>query len=133
MKDLRDAARACGLKLIGVHLEKNSDAIDRSMLVFSRRGTHGHFVVIRPVGHTGKLVQVIDSARGSELVDKADLVTSPDWTGLALIPSQRGWPHNFARGFGVVTSLWIALALVYRHRARRADQRPESAAICARS
>ena len=99
-------------RLIGIRLEKSVDAIDRPMLVFLKRGSHGHFVVIRPIGHTGKLVQVIDSARGTEVVDKSDLINSPDWTGLALIPVRTDWQYNLALGLALVIGLLVAFRLV---------------------
>jgi Peptidase C39 family len=132
MRDLRDASRACGLRLNGIRLDKNGDAIDRPMLVFLKRGSHGHFVVIRPVGHTGKLVQVIDSVQGSEVMDKSDLIDSRDWTGLALVPARLGWTSAVASGLAVVTGLSIALGLVRRLLTRRAGGRPETVAIRAR-
>ena len=94
MKDLRDAAHARGLKLTGVSLTKDLRAVDRPMIIFLNRGKHGHFVVIRPVGHSGKLVQVIDSNREPEVLDKTDLVARRDWTGLALIPDRPDWPFR---------------------------------------
>jgi len=56
MKELRAAASACGVRLDGVLLKKSAEAIDRPMLVFVDRGGHGHYIVARPVGRTGKLV-----------------------------------------------------------------------------
>ena len=73
----------------GVLLKKREDAIDRPMLVFLRRKGHGHYVVVRPVGHTGKLVQVIDNFGPPEVVDKATLLASPVWTGIALLRESR--------------------------------------------
>jgi hypothetical protein len=84
--ELRDAARATGLQLVGVSLAKGTRAPDRPALVFFRRGEHGHFAVIRPVGHSGKLIQVIDIAEAPTVMDASDLYASPEWTGLALIP-----------------------------------------------
>lgn len=71
MKDVLNAAKALGIKLKGVTLRKEVKAIDQTMIVFLKRGEHGHFLVIRPVGHTGKLVQVIDSAEPPDVIDKA--------------------------------------------------------------
>lgn len=91
MKRLRDAASSLGLHLTGVRFS-GSISLDRPALVFTRRGVHGHYLVLRPVGHTGKLVQVIDSADDPSVVDMADLASAPGWTGLALIPSRPNWP-----------------------------------------
>lgn len=52
MAELRDVAQACGLTLTGVKLPTGDHAPDRPALVFLRRDDHGHFLVIRPVGHS---------------------------------------------------------------------------------
>jgi hypothetical protein len=91
MGQLRDAAGFCGLELIGVRLRGGARAPDRPALAFLKRGPHGHFVVIRPVGHTGKLVQVIDPSGPIDVTDAANLYASREWTGLALIPARPNW------------------------------------------
>ena len=91
MEQLRDAASSFGVSLMGVHLPRQGSP-DRPALVFTRHGPHGHFSVVRPIGHTGKLVQTIDALREPDVVDLPDLITSPEWTGLALIPSRPNWP-----------------------------------------
>jgi len=91
MKELQSAARACGLNLGGAALGRDDRAIDRPMIVFVRQEGHGHFIVIRPVGHTGRLVQVIDRNRAPDVLDKSDLYSSDGWTGLALIPRRYTW------------------------------------------
>jgi len=60
MKELRDAGRALGLPLIGVRLKNGPRSLDRPAIVHLDQGTHGHFVVLRPLGHTGSLVQLLD-------------------------------------------------------------------------
>ncbi len=84
MEELNQSALACGLRLQGVLLAKGEgQAIDRPMLVFLNRGEHGHFIVIRPIGTTGKLVQVIDPASSPAIIDKPTLLAAKSWTGLA--------------------------------------------------
>lgn len=109
MKALRDTARMSGLELRGVQLKKDPRAIDRPMLVYLKEGGHGHYIVIRPVGHTGTLVQIIDSNRPLEIMDKVDLVASPIWTGLALVPRRANWPARLFGGFFAVTGLCFLL------------------------
>jgi hypothetical protein len=121
MKELRDASRACGLKLSGVLLKKEERALDRPMLAFVKRGQHGHFLAIRPVGHTGKMVQVIDSVRPPEVLDKVDLFASRDWTGLALIPSRANWPLRIACTLALISAS-TSLLLWAAPRRRRAVQ-----------
>lgn len=120
MKELRDAGRALGTDTRGAQVKRQDDALDRPMLVFLRQGDHGHYAVIRPVGHSGKLVQVIDQARPPEVMEKSDLFASPEWTGLVLIPSGPDWRTRTAFALIMVASaLLVALAL---RRLRRPDR-----------
>lgn len=89
MAELRDAAKAGGLSLVGIRLRDRLTHLDRPALVRLNRGVHGHFVLIRPVGHTGSLVQVIDAGHSTEVIDFAELQSRPEWTGLALMPSRK--------------------------------------------
>ncbi len=88
MKELRDAARALGLGLDGVFLGKDGAAIDRPVIAFLKVEGRGHFLVVRPVGHSGRLVQVIDSNQPPHVMDRTDLVGSGQWTGLVLAPTR---------------------------------------------
>jgi Peptidase C39 family len=89
LQELRDAAAACGLTLRGVILNKDERAVDRPMIVFLKRPGHGHFCVVRPVGHTGKLAQVIDPNMPPYVTDKHVMFAAPEWTWIALIPDRR--------------------------------------------
>jgi len=134
MRDLRVAAHARGLCLTGVLLEKVDKAIDRPMLVLMKRGAHGHFQVIRPIGHTGNLVQVIDSTRPLEVMDKSDLLMSPGWTGLALVPSRPNWSFLIAGGGVIVAGLVCFARRVFpRPRALRPGPERVSSSEVARS
>ena len=61
------------------------------LLAFLKVEGKGHFVAIRPVGHTGKLAQVIDSNQAPRVMDRADLVASDQWTGVVLAPRRTDW------------------------------------------
>ena len=60
---------------------------------------HPHFVVIRPIGHPGRLMQVLDPNLEPIVLDGADLTTGGGRTGLVPTPSHPRWI------FG-----WLALA-----------------------
>jgi ABC-type bacteriocin/lantibiotic exporter with double-glycine peptidase domain len=100
--DLRDAAGRLGLPLDAVLLTKQRSAIRAPVLVFIKGNQEGHFLVVRPVGHTGNLVQIIDGERTPIVVDAARLFASNGWTGLALILRR----HNYF----IITALSISLA-----------------------
>jgi hypothetical protein len=120
IKQLRDAAGSLGMRLTAVRIS-NDGSLDRPALLFSRSSSHGHFIVIRPVGHTGKLVQVFDSLRDPEVVDISVLVKSSGWTGYALIPSRFDWPAWIGPCLlGGVTAWGVAAWLVARRRRQSA-------------
>ena len=85
MKELRDAAQDLGLDLTGVKLRNVGRLDDGPSILYLNKGGHGHFVVIRPVGHTGKMIQMFDSARYPTLLDVDSFRNSQEWTGLVLI------------------------------------------------
>ena len=125
MKELREAAGSCGLHLEGISLGKDARAIDRPMLTFVHRGDHGHFLVVRPVGHSGNLVQVIDSTSPPIVLDKTSLLASTEWTGLALQPSRGGnGPIAIAQGIAV-SSIVIGLASLLFGRLRWGSSSPQ--------
>lgn len=86
MRDLRDGGFRLGIKLHGVRIISRHQLSRRPAIVFFDRKPHGHFVVMRTVGHTDTLVQIIDGEQADEIVDYASLVQNPEWTGVALIP-----------------------------------------------
>lgn len=113
---LREAARRCGLDSMGVALKRSESACDRPILAYVKRNGHGHFLVVRPVGHTGRLVQVIDGYRPPEVLDAADLYASPEWTGLALIPTRPNWPAWIAATVAAAGVLALAATWPFRRR-----------------
>jgi hypothetical protein len=84
MLDLKRLARRFDLGLEGFRLPAEAPVIDRPMLMHLNRDEHGHYVVVRPVGHTGKLVQVLDPSGSVEVLDAEALAASPAWTGHVL-------------------------------------------------
>lgn len=116
MLELREAAGPLGLKLTGVEIGRGDPTPDRPILALLDKKPDGHFVVVRPVGRTGKLVQVIDPVGRLEVLDASALYASPDWTGLALIPTRPNWPLRvgFGAGVGALLGLTWLLALKVR-------------------
>jgi ABC-type bacteriocin/lantibiotic exporter with double-glycine peptidase domain len=86
---LRQAADSLGLQSEAVLLKRTDWPLDRPAILHLDRGSSGHFVVIRPVGHTGKLVQVIDAPDQVEVMDFDQLASDPSWTGAALVPTHK--------------------------------------------
>ena len=119
LRELRDAAGACGLALRGVLLSEDRRAIDRPTIVFLKRPGHGHFQLVRPVGHTGELAQVIDPNLPPFVIDTRAMFAASEWTGIALIPDrQPGWPVRIAwvviGGTALAGLGWISPRLRWR-------------------
>ncbi len=113
MKELRDAARAFGVRLEGIQLSGGTKAPDRPALAFLKNGDHGHYVVVRPVGHTGSLVQVADLDLDPSVVEASKLYGSTTWTGMVLTRDTT----SLGRGILVAVALLgsaISAFLLYR-------------------
>jgi Peptidase C39 family len=109
MREIQNAGRVHGLNLAGVRLPKGG-RVDRPVLMFLQRENHGHYVIVRPVGHTGKLVQLIDPTRESSVVDLDSLYASSQWTGRALAPYRSSWTDG--RAIGLVALLAAPLVFL---------------------
>ena len=92
LRELRDVACHFGLELAGTRLEMaKQQPLDRLAIFFVKRGIAGHFFIVRPVGTTGKLVQILDGVEPPEVMDCTELTNLPGWTGLALMPRRMSW------------------------------------------
>ena len=88
LADLRNAAREFGVPLRGVRIRLDDWPLDRPALVKFNREESGHFVVVRSVGHNGRLMQIIDPTHGVSVQDADQVFRSRAWTGLALVPAR---------------------------------------------
>lgn len=120
MEELRSAARSFDIELSGVQIIRSDRAPDRPILAFLRHQPHGHYLVIRPVGHSGRLVQVLDPNRSPYVLDATSLYDSPEWTGIALLPERPRWRVWTSIGFILAASL----AVLIRVRRLREIPRP---------
>jgi peptidase C39-like protein len=124
--DLRRAASVRGVRLDAVVLPKRRSAFTKPALLFVKREKEGHFMVVRPVGHTGRLVQVLDGDREPAVFDAEWLFASPSWTGLALVPHRTNYV-GLAAG-GLTATCLVALGFL-RWSRRRAASRLEVPAV----
>jgi len=108
---LRETAHDLGLNLAGFRRPAPGLAPDRPLIALIRRGGAGHFVVVRPVGHTGRLVQVIDPEAQTDIIDEDQLTRSPEWTGLGLERKRFG---RLPWLFGGIASVAAFLGLLAR-------------------
>lgn len=118
MKQLRDAAGRFGLRLKGLSLRRDPPFPRSTALAFVNRESHGHFLVVRPVGHTGQMVQVFDGLGGPVVMDWTNLRKSSEWTGIVLIPDRPSWWIRIPQAIALAGLITITL-MYFRARRRR--------------
>jgi len=84
MYELKSAARASGLRLRGVRLDENDLPPDRPGIAYLNNRGKGHFIVVKPVGNTGRMVQIIEPPYAPTVTDYDRLMNRNDWTGILL-------------------------------------------------
>ena len=85
MAELIVAARSLGVELEGVEFGKGNGALNRPAIAFFKDAKGGHYAVLRPVGTTGTMVQVIDPPRVPWIVDYDRVFSAKPWTSRILI------------------------------------------------
>jgi len=90
MAELAAASRALGLSLDGVRLGPGDPRPDRASIAYVKTPQGGHFMVVRPVGSLGGMVQVVDPPLPPLIVDFDRLTAAGGWTGRVLTPRTRG-------------------------------------------
>lgn len=88
MAELAQAAASLGLRLEGIDLQGSSRPRDRAVIAHFKHAGEGHFAVLRSVGMTGTMVQVIDPPDHPRIMDFARVTSSPEWTGHVLVPDE---------------------------------------------
>jgi ABC-type bacteriocin/lantibiotic exporter with double-glycine peptidase domain len=86
MAELASAARALGLRLEGVRFSQKDEPLKQPAIALLEDARGGHFLVLRPVGSTGTMVQVIDPPHAPWIMDYDRLLAGPKWTGRLLVP-----------------------------------------------
>jgi len=111
MAELIAASGRVGLPLEGIRLTGEDLSIQEPALFYLEGKPDGHFAVLRPVGVTGKMVQVIDPPFPPRVLDYRQLKAVPGWTGRVLVRREpwyrRSWiPLSFA-GVALLSSLGV--------------------------
>ena len=129
MAELSEASSRLGLEVDGVRLTIGDQPLDRPALVFLEDASGGHFAVLRPVGRTGTMVQVIDPPSPPWIADYERLLSAKPWTGRILVPRDAWLTRNglplLATAVGMLL-LWTGLRHVLRlPRGERALRSPQ--------
>ncbi len=92
MAELAMTATSFGLRLEGKRFAKVEDAPNRPAIAFikDKDAEDGHFVVVRPIGDTGTMVQIIDPPLAPWVADYARILEARQWGGKLLI-AQEPW------------------------------------------
>jgi len=119
MAELAAAARSLGLELEGVRLGREDIPLGRSAIVFLKDARGGHFAVLRPVGTTGAMVQVIDPPHVPWITDWDRLFAAKSWTSRVLI---RRDPWMVRNKIPLLMALagCVLLTMAWTHRLRAA-------------
>lgn len=123
MAELQAAAAACGARLRGLRFEPSDTRPDRPFIAFVEEAGEGHFLVVRPVGSTGTMIQLIEPPFAPRVVDYERFVRGRAWTGRSLVAETsaealgRDWlPPLLAGGLLLVGTVTLIRRIV---RARR--------------
>jgi hypothetical protein len=119
MAELSAAAGSLGLPLEGVRLSQADKPLDRPAIAFVSGAAGGHFAVLRPVGTTGTMVQVIDPPRAPWIADYARVFAASTWTGRVLVPADP-WLVRNAGALSASAAVVVLVAVgVWRGLAKR--------------
>jgi hypothetical protein len=120
MAELAAASEALGLGLEGVRFAEGDPNPDRTAIAFIRDARGGHFTVLRPVGNTGTMVQVIDPPAPPWIADYDRLFVNDAWTDRILIPRPpwyspaRATGRAATAGMAAVVAASLAALWMYR-------------------
>jgi hypothetical protein len=116
MAELATAGGRLGLELEGVRFAKGDRALDRPAIAFLKDTRGGHFAVLRPVGTTGTMVQVIDPPYAPWIADYDRVLAAKSWTGRVLIPSDPWSIRHAVLLAAVAIGLSLLAAALWRRR-----------------
>jgi hypothetical protein len=112
MAELKAAARTLGLQLRGVQLSKGDRPLKRPAIAYFYDRKGGHFAVLKPVGTTGTMVQLIDPPLSPQILDYDRLFSWDSWTGRALVAHDNWLASNLALiSAAAIGTLLIALSM----------------------
>jgi ABC-type bacteriocin/lantibiotic exporter with double-glycine peptidase domain len=101
--EMRKASRQLGLSLIAEQIELPKQKMNQPAIVYLQRPNEGHFIFIRPVGETGRMIQVLEYPFAPKVMDLDYFVTHSGWKGIALFPAP-----SFSTLNAVVVSVGIS-------------------------
>jgi len=133
MAEISDAADKLGFPLTGIATTRGELTPEKTVIAFFRDSQEGHFAVIRPMGNTRTLVQLIDPPYASRTIDYKQLIDSNSWTGRLLVPRDPWWSRfQNSTSIGLVAGLIAVAGFLVPWAVRRSPRHPnESRRIAA--
>jgi len=110
MAELSTAAASFGLGLDGIQFSKGDKALSHPAITFLKDGRGGHFAVLRPVGATGTMAQILDPPGVPWIGDYERIMSTKAWTGRVLL-SRDPWLSRTALPFVLASAGLAVLAL----------------------
>lgn len=126
MNDIAHASRALGYPLRGLVIRDSNMPLASPAIAFLQQGDEGHFVVLRPCGNTGTMVQVIDPPKVPKLMDYSRLFASKYWTGKVLVRDHSSRTRKWIGIALLLVALIYLGACIYGRFYRRQRERRES-------
>lgn len=109
LEELARSSKRLGLELEGQQLRRRDLPLKRPAIAFSQSPSGGHFSVLRPIGTTGTMAQVIDPPHPTRIVDYSELMRMPSWTGRILVVADPWWKRY---GLGIACGIAGAAILI---------------------
>ena len=100
------------------HPLRSGERPEGPSIAFLGDGGHGHYLVLRPIGHTGRLVQLLDPNEAPVVMDVEGLQRLPRWTGLALVPDPPNRPMRLGAALIAAGAVGLAASMYARSRKR---------------
>jgi len=118
MAELAAASEALGLPLRGVRFAKGDPNPGQPAIAFLESERGGHFSVLRPLGTTATMVQVIDPPIPPWVTDYDRLFVNGIWTDRILLPQPPWYSFPGATSWLMIVGAAIAIASAFSLKGR---------------
>lgn len=112
MAEIAAAARSLGLPLEGYQLPQAATPLREPVIAYVKTASGGHFAVLRRVGSTGTMVQVIDPPSPPWIADYGRVFQARSWTGRVLLRRDPWTTRNASLLLGTAGLAVVGVALV---------------------
>lgn len=117
--ELREASRKLGLSLRVERLDPKSYGIGQPMIAYLEQPSGGHFVFIRPLGKSDRIIQVLEYPFAPKIMDLDYFISHTGWSGIATIPrSGRTMPLLAIIALVLVMGMAVGLLLLGKLKGR---------------